>query len=149
MNASELSDYHASVLPEWIDYNGHMSEAFYVLAFGDATTAVMDQLGMDEAYREASGSSLYTVEAHVRYLAEASLGQDLRIRSSIAGHGAKKLHLCHEMYRGDELIATEEVMTLHVDQATSSTSPFPAHIAQLIAGITPRRPEWSGRAINS
>jgi len=149
VNVSELSDYRASVLPEWIDYNGHMSEAFYVLAFGDATTFVMDQLGMDEAYREASGSSLYTVEAHVRYLSEASLGQELRIRSTIAGHGAKKLHLCHEMYRGEELIATEEVMTLHVDQATSSTSPFPERIAQKIAGIAPSRPKWSGRSIAS
>ncbi|WP_313811392.1 thioesterase family protein [Glutamicibacter sp.] len=149
MNTVELSDYRAQVLPEWIDYNGHMSEAYYVLAFGDATTAVMDQLGMDAAYREASGSSLYTVEAHVRYLLEASLGQELRIRSTIAGHGAKKLHLCHEMYRGEELIATEEVMTLHVDQSSSSTSPFPEDIAQAIAGYSQHRPEWSGRAIAS
>ena len=27
---------------EWIDYNGHLSEPYYVLVFGHATDAVMD-----------------------------------------------------------------------------------------------------------
>jgi acyl-CoA thioesterase FadM len=30
------------VRPEWVDYNGHMSEAYYVLIFGDATDAFYD-----------------------------------------------------------------------------------------------------------
>ena len=34
------------VRPEWIDYNGHLSEAYYVLVFGHATDAMMAQLGM-------------------------------------------------------------------------------------------------------
>ncbi len=29
--------YEGPVKPEWIDYNGHMSEAFYVLVFGYET----------------------------------------------------------------------------------------------------------------
>uniref|UniRef100_UPI0018E587F0 thioesterase family protein n=1 Tax=Nocardiopsis sp. TNDT3 TaxID=2249354 RepID=UPI0018E587F0 len=58
--------------PEWIDYNGHLSEAYYVLVFGFATDALMDRVGLDAAYRERSGRSLYTVEAHVRYLREVA-----------------------------------------------------------------------------
>lgn len=33
------------VRDEWTDYNGHLSEPYYVLVFGDATDAVMDAVG--------------------------------------------------------------------------------------------------------
>lgn len=145
----ELAPYICAVLPEWIDYNGHMSEAFYVLAFGDATTHVMEQLNMGETYRAETNCSLYTVEAHIRYLDEASLGQQLQISTVIAGYGAKKLHLCHEMHRDGELIATEEIMALHVIQEASGAVAFPEQIARIITLHGKTRPEWSGRSISS
>ena len=42
----ELTAWVEDVRPEWIDYNGHLSEAYYVLVFGHATDAVMARLGM-------------------------------------------------------------------------------------------------------
>ena len=69
----------------WIDYNGHLSEPYYVLVFGHATDAVMDLVGLDSEYRDANDASLYTVEAHVRYLDEVSAGSDLEVRSSVIG----------------------------------------------------------------
>ena len=42
------------VLPEWIDINGHMNVAYYVLAFDHATDAFFDYIGLDSAYREAT-----------------------------------------------------------------------------------------------
>ncbi|GAA4370562.1 thioesterase family protein [Paeniglutamicibacter cryotolerans] len=144
-----LPAYTARVLPEWIDYNGHMSEAFYVLAFGFATTSAMDHLGMDEAYRDNQAASLYTVEAHVRYLLEAGLDDDLEITTTIASSGAKKLHLAHEMRTGGTLIATEEILGLHVDTASGSTSPFPEPVLAAIAAIGQQIPEWSGRSITA
>lgn len=144
-----LPPYRCSVLPEWIDYNGHMSEAFYVLAFGDATTAAMAALGMDEAYRTSSNCSLYTVEAHVRYLREASLAEELEITTVIASSGTKKLHLAHEMYRAGLLIATEEIMGLHVDQGSGGTTPFPAGVRGRIEAHGHDIPDWSGRSITA
>ncbi|WP_411732084.1 thioesterase family protein [Paeniglutamicibacter sp.] len=142
-----LVPYRCTVLQDWIDYNGHMSEAFYVLAFGDATTSVMNALGMDDGYRRSSGCSLYTVEAHVRYLREASLAEELEITTIIVAAGPKKLHLAHEMRRGTELIATEEILGLHVDQATGATTPFPAGILGQVTAHEHRTPDWSGRSI--
>ena len=144
-----LPPYRCAVKPEWIDYNGHMSEAYYVLAFGDATTAAMDALGMDESYRRSSARSLYTVEAHVRYLREASLAEELEITTVIVAAGPKKLHLAHEMHRGAELIATEEILGLHVDQATGGTVPFPTDILGRIAGHEHGTPDWSGRSLTA
>ncbi|HRD62934.1 MAG TPA: thioesterase family protein, partial [Nocardioides sp.] len=77
------------VLDEWIDYNGHLSEPYYVLVFGHATDAVMDAVGLGPEYREANDASLYTVEAHVRYLDEVSAGADLEVRSSVIGATGK------------------------------------------------------------
>ncbi|MEM7278404.1 MAG: thioesterase family protein, partial [Pseudomonadota bacterium] len=44
-----------SVLPEWIDFNGHMNVAYYVLAFDLAIDGLWLQLGLTEEYRESSG----------------------------------------------------------------------------------------------
>ena len=43
-----LQIHKGTVLPEWIDYNGHMNVAFYMLAFDQATDAFFDYLGMGE-----------------------------------------------------------------------------------------------------
>lgn len=142
-----LRSYSTEVVSEWIDYNGHMSEAFYVLVFGFATDQVMDQLGLDEAYRTSTGASLYTVESHVRYLDEVSLGEALTVTPMLVDAGEKKLHLAYEMHVGDRLVATEEIMALHVDQAEDRVVPFPTAVDELIARVHRSRPSWSGRAL--
>ena len=111
----------------WIDYNGHLSEPYYVLVFGHATDAVMHAVGLGPAYRETHDASLYTVEAHVRYLGEVPGGTELEVRSSIIGATGKLLWMWHEMYVDGGLRATEEVLGLHV--VARSSAPFPDHIA--------------------
>ncbi|BBG02349.1 MULTISPECIES: thioesterase family protein [Pseudonocardia] len=141
-----------TVRPEWIDYNGHLSEPYYVLVFGDATTALMDRTGMDPAYRAASGCSLYTVEAHVRYLAEIGPGAALTVRTRVLGRDAKRLRLWHELYTGPDgtgpLAATEELMCLHV--GPDGTLPFPDAVASALDALTGDDPEpaHAGRAIS-
>ena len=98
----------------WIDYNGHLSEPYYVLVFGHATDAVMEAVGLGPDYREAHDASLYTVEAHVRYLDEVSAGSDLEVRSSVIGATGKLLWIWHELWVDGRLRATEEVLGVHV-----------------------------------
>ena len=69
-----------------------------MLVFGHATDAVMDAVGLGPAYREANDASLYTVEAHVRYLDEVSAGSDLEVRSSVIGATGKLLWIWHELW---------------------------------------------------
>lgn len=142
-----LTAYRTEVVRDWIDYNGHMSEAFYVLVFGFATDQAMDRLGLDEDYRTSSGTSLYTVESHVRYLDEVSLGEQLTVTPFLVDAGEKKLHLAYEMHVGDRLVATEEIMALHVDQTADQVVAFPTRISDRIQGISRSRPDWSGRAL--
>ena len=132
------------VLDEWIDYNGHLSEPYYVLVFGHATDAVMDAVGIGPAYREANDASLYTVEAHVRYLDEVSAGNDLEVRSSVIGVTAKLLWIWHELWVEGRLRATEEVLGVHV--AGRGSAPFPDDILALArARYVPPPAEASGQ----
>lgn len=94
-----------------------------MLVFGHATDAVMDAVGLGLAYREAHDASLYTVEAHVRYLGEVPVGSDLEVRSSVVGATGKLLWIWHERYAGGRLRATEEVLGVHV--AGRWSAPFP------------------------
>ena len=144
---SGIEEFRQHVRPEWIDYNGHLSEAYYVLVFGFATDAVMDQIGLDETYRRDTGCSLYTVEAHVRYLREVAPDSELVVTSRIVGTGAKKLRLCHEMAVDGEPVATEEIMALHVDGEQGRTAPFPDAVAERITALAEEPPEYAGRAI--
>lgn len=138
---------HHRVRPEWIDYNGHLSEGYYVLVFGFATDAVLDAVGAGSEYRRAEQCSLYTVEAHVRYLDEVGPDSELTVTSRIVAASGKKLRLCHEMAVDGALVATEEILALHVDTASGRTTPMPERIAARAGELLETAPDYAGRAI--
>ncbi|MDQ0954071.1 acyl-CoA thioester hydrolase [Streptomyces phaeochromogenes] len=154
---TSLPLFRETVRPEWIDYNGHLSEAFYVLVFGHATDAMMDAAGMDASYRADSGCSLYTVESHIRHLRDVPEGAHLGVRTRIIGAGGKKAHFTHEMYvldaadaapdADDTVVATSELLALHVDQKAGRAVPFPEGVRNLLAPLVEPAPAWAGRSI--
>ena len=93
----------------------------------------MDTVGLGPAYRESTGASLYTVEAHIRYLDQVGPGERLVARSWVIGAGTKSLWIWHELWAGSTLRATEEILGLHVDtgsvSGTAATTPFPDEVA--------------------
>ena len=131
MTSPPLCTWREPVLAEWIDYNGHLSEAYYVLVLGHATDEVMATVGLGPAYRAQTGASLFTVEAHVRYLDQVGPGERLEVRSWVVGASAKLLWIWHELYAGDTLRATEEILGVHVGPSDTGSSavPFPDEVA--------------------
>jgi carnitine 3-dehydrogenase len=119
---------------DWTDYNGHMNEARYVQAFSEATDRFMEIIGADAAY-VANGGSYFTVESHIRYLAEANAGDLITITTQCLDGAGKKLHLFHNMHRGDTLLATGEHMLLHVSLQTRRTAPPQSPVAETLARI--------------
>jgi acyl-CoA thioester hydrolase len=140
-----ISVWREPVQDAWIDYNGHLSEAYYVLVLGHATDAVMDAIGLGQEYRSANDASLYTVEAHIRYLEEVSAGSDLEVRSSIIGVTGKLLWIWHELWVADRLRATEEVLGVHV--RGGSSAPLPDDVAARAAQACLTPPPEAGRRI--
>jgi acyl-CoA thioester hydrolase len=144
---NEPLEYRDTVKDDWIDYNGHLSEPFYVMVFGFATTSLMEQTGLDERYRAETGRSLYTVEAHVRYLREVGPGAALHVTTSVLAVGEKKVRLCHELRVDGELVATEELLAIHVGGARAA--PLPEDIAHRLRRHLQPAPDYAGRAISS
>ncbi|MEU9503839.1 thioesterase family protein [Streptomyces sp. NPDC048196] len=142
--------FRQTVRDDWIDYNGHLSEAYYVLVFGFATDALMDASGLDADYRERTGCSLYTVEAHVRYLREVARGSELTVRTAVLGVDGRKLRLLHEMFAGGpagEPVATEELFLLHVDRSGGRAAPLPDTTRERLAALVVPAPTWAGHGI--
>ncbi|MFO1256512.1 MAG: carnitine 3-dehydrogenase [Sphingomonadaceae bacterium] len=144
---------HTPVMPDWIDYNEHLTEYCYLKLFGDATDVVLARIGAGPDY-VASGFSFYTVETHIRHLGQARLGEKVEIRSRVMGSDGKRLHLFHEMTNltSGTLIATAEHMLLHVDAKAERSCPAPEAIATAIQGLVAAQsqlppPDGTGRSI--
>jgi acyl-CoA thioester hydrolase len=135
---------------EWIDYNGHMMDAYYFLAFTEATEAFLDHVGLGAAYRARTGSGIYTAESHLCFLASVTEGSTLRYQTRLLGHDAKRLHVYHEMTSAGTLAATCELMFLHVSH--DRVAPMPPAAAAGVAALaaehaTLPRPDRAGRHI--
>ena len=133
--AAPLALYSAVVEPDWVDYNGHMTEWAFLAVFGWASDALFRYLGIDEAYRDG-GHSYYTVETHLNHQREASLGEPLRVTTQVLGSDAKRLHIFHTMHRGGEALCTGEQMLVHVDTAAGRSAPLLEGPAAALAAVT-------------
>jgi carnitine 3-dehydrogenase len=126
----------ASVRPEWVDYNKHMSDFRYGQLFGEAMEAIFRQVGVDEAYRQ-TGRMYYTVESHIKHLGEAKVGEPLYVTGQILSLDEKRLHVVQRMYRSrdQQQIATAEQLYLHVDTAAAKAAPADPRVRAKLQGI--------------
>ncbi|MCP5087183.1 MAG: carnitine 3-dehydrogenase [Rhodobacteraceae bacterium] len=137
---------------DWTDYNGHMNEARYLTAFGDATDRLMEIVGCDAEYI-ASGGSYFTAETHIRHIDEVHAGAAIHIDTQVLLGAGKKMHLFHFMFHADgRLLATGEHMLIHVSLETRRASPPAPHIEAKLAAIAADHaalpvPEGAGRAV--
>ena len=145
--------HEAVIVPEWIDYNGHMTEFRYLEVLADGTDAVLRHIGIDAEYIAARGS-YFTVETHIQHLAEGHAGEHLYVATRLLGHDPKRLHLFHEARRtSDEaIVATGEHMLLHIDASTHRVGPAPPDVLAKLDAIAERQrgletPSAAGRRI--
>jgi len=129
--------HRAVVLPEWIDYNGHMNVAYYLLAFDHATDSFLDYLGLDAAHRDATGGTTFAGDIHLTYQREVKQGDRLRIASQLLGYDDKRLRFIQMMYHEAEgyLAATMESLSLYVDLRRRRVTPFPDDVRRRLAAV--------------
>ena len=105
-----------TVIPEnWIDYNSHMTEGYYGVAFATASDEFLIHIGFDSNYRTNHGT-FYTVEAQIRFLEELKEGSAIHTETILIGCDSKRIQLHHALYDSNNLTlaATQEAMLLHV-----------------------------------
>jgi acyl-CoA thioester hydrolase len=128
--SAALPRFETDIRPEWIDYNGHMNMAYYVVVFDKATDMLFDVLGVGQAYRREADHSMYALESHVTYARETKLGDRVRVECRLLDADAKRIHffLLMTMAETGEQVATFEMVVLHVDMTGPRATPFPAAI---------------------
>ena len=136
------------VRPEWIDHNGHLNLAYYILLFDEATDALWGSLGLGDAIR-ATGFGTFAVETHTLYRAELMEGETVGVRSVVLGADGKRLHVAHEMrrMRDGAVSAQQELLYLCVDLGTRRAAGWPGEMAARLAGRVGTAPEWVGRRV--
>jgi acyl-CoA thioester hydrolase len=144
---------HATVVPEWIDYNGHMNVAYYIKAFDIGIDSYKALVGLTLDCIEREGRSTVALEAHVTYQQEAHLGEQLRIETRLLECDGKRVHVYQEMYRDGTLLATQETLAISFDTSTRRSAPFAPALAEnyrrlVEAQAALPRPSWVGRAIS-
>ncbi|MCG8294184.1 thioesterase family protein [Pseudomonas entomophila] len=149
-----LITYRTPVQEDWVDYNGHLRDAYYLLIFSYATDALMERIGLDADARGQTGHSLFTLEAHINYLHEVKLGSEVWVQTQIIGFDSKRLHLYHSLHRAgfDEALAASEQMLLHVDLAGPKSAPFGERSIALLQGLMDEQrdlqaPRFVGRVL--
>ena len=138
---------------DWTDYNGHMNEARYLQAFCDATDRFMELIGCDADYI-SRGGSYFTAETHIRHLHEVHAGARIEVRTRVLAGAGMKMHLWHEMFEGEDLLATGEHMLIHVSLETRRPSVPGAAIEAALTRVAKaqgglKRPEGVGRFVGA
>jgi len=132
------------VLPEWIDVNGHMNVAYYVLAFDLGVDSLWARFGITDAHIQSTDSSTFAVESHVLYRRELRDGEPYIVTAQILAYDEKRIHQFQRMYHADEgfVAATAEWMNLHVDLATRRVAPWPQRILKGIGEVAAAQGDW-------
>jgi len=123
-----------TVVPEWIDYNGHMNVAYYVVLFDRCIDELFTRLDVGPEYVKRENSSTFTMEGHITYQRELPVDAPVKMTLQIVDYDQKRLHLYLEMFHAQQgfLSATWEQLTLHVDMKAKRASVFPNDVLEKI-----------------
>ena len=142
-----------TVLPAWIDYNGHMTEFRYVQVFSDSCEALLRRVDMHDDY-VAAGHSYYTAESHTQFFDEVAVDQPMYTTVQILLADAKRLKVFYRLHAADDdrLLATLEAMYLHVDMETGKVAAADVEATKKLMSIAAAHadvptPEAAGRFV--
>jgi len=133
---------------DWVDGNDHMNESRYMQAMSEASDWFLLWIGSTPDYIATEGS-WFTVENHVRYLAEIRIGERITVTTQVLDARGKKLTLFHTIHCNGEVAATAEQLLIHVSMKTRRAAEPPEEMAALVAKIAEAhaafgRPEGAG-----
>lgn len=127
--------YSTAIKPEWLDYNGHMNVAYYVLIFDLAEEELFKMIGLGELVTKKTNVSWMVLENHITYDDEVSLRQKVTVSARIVDNDTKRLHLYLEMHtQGADgyLASTLEQMVICADLVQRKSTEFPEEVKKNI-----------------
>lgn len=122
-----LTIHRETVRPEWIDYNGHMNVAFYLMAADHAMDAFGEHIGIGENYMKVTNKSTFALDTRIIYVRELVEGAVLEVTAQLVAYDAKRIHVCLALMHGEEgwLSALSEWVLVHVDLGARRSEAMP------------------------
>ena len=111
---------------EWVDYNGHMNMAYYVLVFDQALEFALENFKMGESAAKSLNRTTMVVETNTKYLNEVKQSENIDINLTFFDHDKKRLHVKMEMIakNRNETSATMEWISLYIDLSKRKVTEF-------------------------
>lgn len=144
-----LQLHRETVRPEWIDYNGHMNVAYYVMVSDHATDAFFDYIGIGQDYVTKERKSAFAVDLRMVYLRELIEGSGVSVKTQLIDFDQKRFHFAHYLEHESEgwTAAISEWIGVHVDLEARRSAPFPPPVGEKLGQVLaahralPRPPE--------
>tara|TARA_B100001059_G_C17400972_1_gene363750 strand:- start:39 stop:512 length:474 start_codon:yes stop_codon:yes gene_type:complete len=114
------------VTNDWVDYNGHMNMAYYVLIFDQAWEVALEKFKMGESAAKSQQRSTMVVETNTKYINEVKENEEVDINLIYFDHDKKRLHLKMEMNekKTNKLSASMEWISLYIDLGKRKVTEF-------------------------
>ena len=126
------------VLPEWIDYNGHMNVAYYTLAFDKSLDFFFeDILGIGPTYVSKMSKGPFALKASYHYFSELLVEEEFYVDLSVVDFDSKKVHVCGEMKKSlsGELSAVFETVLMNVDLTKRKSIEYPKDVLAIFENL--------------
>ena len=115
------------IIEDWIDYNGHMNVAYYLLMFDKFGAENLNAIfKMGEHSAKTTGMSTMMVETNITYNQELKLNDEVDINLLYFDHDKKRLQYKFEMVHKNKkyLASTFEALALYVDLNSRKVKEF-------------------------
>ena len=98
-----------------VNYGGHVANSAVLNFFQDARIAYLKRLGDYSEMNISKGCGIILPEAHVKYLAEMFLGDELVIGAKITNVGRSSFTMCYRIERDGVAMAEGETVLICFD----------------------------------
>jgi acyl-CoA thioester hydrolase len=125
------------VPPEWIDYNGHMNVAYYMLAIDNALDEVFEMLGMGLAYVRERRMGPMALVNQIHYIDELLEGQEFVCDLQLLDADHKRMHYSvtmHHLSKGS-VAAIFEALSINVDLEKRRSAVYPPDVHATLEAV--------------
>lgn len=134
-----------AIEPEWIDYNGHLNMAAYLVVFDRAIDRLIERVGLSAS--AGPEPTLYALSAKLDYLREIAADERPECVTGVVALDDKRLHSWQELRVGSEVRARCENLHIHVDRTGPKATPFASEVRERLLAMREAPPPWLGMTV--
>ena len=134
-----------AVEPGWIDYNGHLNMAAYLVVFDRAVDRLIERVGLSAG--PGTAPTIFAASAKVDYRREVGADERMDCLTGVIALDGKRVHTWQELRVGGDVRACCENLHVHVDRAGPRAVPFAPDVRARLEALIGPAPEWTARAV--